>query len=173
VTPTEAAKVLALLTAATRGEKLTVEQAEVWLELLVPLDRQQAYAAAQLLIERQTFFPAWAEFVGAYDDMDPRRAADPTPAEAWAEVCALVRRIGYLGSPNADSFSHPAIHAALRGLGDWADFCAGEEMVNRAHFMKLYPEQLATHRRREQIGLVINRALPETDNVIEIGPANG
>jgi len=36
VTPTEAAKVLALLTAATRGEKLTVEQAEVWLALVMP-----------------------------------------------------------------------------------------------------------------------------------------
>lgn len=77
--------------------------------------------------------------------LDARAAAEgrtvPDADEAWSEIISVVQRRGwYRGEP--DEWSHPAVAHAVRALS-WDELCHGDEMVMRAHFIRMYPAIVA------------------------------
>lgn len=60
----------------------------------------------------------------------------PNADEAWQEVRAGIARTGHYSPPPA--WSHPAVTKAVAGIG-WRELCLGEEMITRAHFLRIYP----------------------------------
>lgn len=65
--------------------------------------------------------------------------APPSPAEAWAEVVAQMRRVGRYGQP---AWSHEAVgRAAVALYGSWQALCERSEdelAFDRAHFLRFY-----------------------------------
>lgn len=104
----------------------------------VPFDAAQAFLA-DLSRGGAHFPPAPGELANAVLLAVARaegRAA-PDADQAWAEVEAAVSSRGWYAGP-PDAWSHPAVAAGVQALG-WGELCHGESMINRAHFMKLYP----------------------------------
>lgn len=61
----------------------------------------------------------------------------PDGDAAWSEVLEQIARVGYVGTP---SFSHPAVEATVRAFG-WKALCESmDQMVDRAHFLKMYAD---------------------------------
>lgn len=92
------------------------------------------------------FAPGPGEIVEAF-----HHTVDPdTPAAdvAWAEMVTGVRNCsgGYhYGQPPA--WSHPAVADAVAGI-TWRELCLGDEMTNRAHFLRMYPDIARRHERQ-------------------------
>jgi hypothetical protein len=71
----------------------------------------------------------------------------PTVDQAWEEIRMCIRSHGMYRVPGQDfGFSHPAIADVVRSMG-WQELCISEnfDVVDRAHFQKLYPNAVARH----------------------------
>jgi hypothetical protein len=108
---------------------------EVWERLLGDLDNGAVIAAIDsLAAEGREFAPSPGQV--RQKAIEISNPAIPTADEAWAEILSEVHRVGYVGTP---SFSHETIERAVRTFG-WRSICSEEEMIIRAHFMKVWPE---------------------------------
>lgn len=123
------------------------------------------------------FPPKPGEIVRWYHWLSDRAAgvAAPDVDEAWTEVRRVVGRLGWTQGPPS-SWSHPAVAAAVAAIG-WRELCHGDEMVVRAHFMKLYPtvqQRVETHATVERtfgvLGPAVAAALPGLVKSIDAGP---
>lgn len=139
MTPTDTARLLAVLSAAFPHVAVTRETAEVYHETLGDLDADAARAAVRELLLVSDRWPAPATI--------RRRVAEragllaPPPGAAWGEVLAAARTIGWVSRP---AFSHPAIERTVDALG-WRNICLSEMPDTiRAHFLRAYePEARA------------------------------
>lgn len=96
------------------------------------------------------FPPTPGELVEHWHELNDRAngVQIPTADEAWREVRREIGRLGYMFG-DGHVWSHPAIASAVEAMG-WAQLCQGEEMINRAHFLKMYPT-VAARARQEQV----------------------
>ena len=80
--------------------------------------------------------------------------ADLAPEEAWGEVMAEIRRVGWNGTP---VWSSEAISRSVRALGSWRSLCSqqtAEVAANRAHFFRIYASFAAKQvRKSEQLAM--------------------
>jgi hypothetical protein len=154
VTRQEALAVWAILAASSSGRELTEAELEVRAELVADLDFAAARRAAIAYAQEAQWLPSVAELRAAVLAPDV-----PEAAGAWSEVCEYVARHGWPAPPDETSFSHPAVFEALRGLGNWQDFCGGDGAVNRAHFLRVYPAVRERARRDELVAPAYRPAL--------------
>jgi hypothetical protein len=134
MTREQALSVWALLAAAAPGQPLPASALEIRAELITDLDFDDTRDAAVRLARSAKWLPSVAELREAV-----HAPALPEAGEAWGEVSRVVHRLGWTTPPTETDFSDPLILEAVRALGAWPDFCAGDEAINRAHFLKIYP----------------------------------
>lgn len=123
MTKLEAEKFMAALMAAYPVQTIKQETVQVYTRMLMDLDHGAVQQAIPQLISRCKFFPTIAEITEA-----AKGAATGLPAlaDAWSEVERAMLKTGYYGRP---SWSHPAIHVAIRGLGGWQEVCRSEDTI--------------------------------------------
>lgn len=134
MSPSQAAELVAILSAAFPNEKWTEQTCEVYEQMLLDLDVQLAMRAVQVLVCTSRFVPTIAEIRAAAADVavGERR----TGVDAWGDVVAAIRRVGSYGVPE---FSDPLTARAVRALG-WRNLCLGDssEASDRARFCEVY-----------------------------------
>jgi hypothetical protein len=109
---------------------------EAWLRMLSDVEPEVAFAAVdQLGAEGREFAPSPGQVRLAAVSL--REPSIPGPDEAWEEIRKGIATTGRYKPPPA--WSHPAIAAVVSSIG-WQQLCAGEEMILRAHILKLYPQ---------------------------------
>lgn len=154
MTREQALSVWALLAAAAPGQQLAVSALEVRAELIVDLDFADTRDAAVRLARSVRWLPSVAELREAV--VAPSL---PEAGEAWGEVTRVVRSHGWTTPPTEKDFSDPLILRAVQAFGSWPDFCAGDETINRAHFLKIYPAMADRARVRAIAGPPASAAL--------------
>jgi hypothetical protein len=157
MTREQALSVWALLAAAAPGQALPVSALEIRAELIADLDFADTRDAAVRLARCVKWLPSVAELREAV-----HAPALPEAGEAWGEVCRVVHRLGWTTPPTETDFSDPLILRAVQALGTWTDFCAGDEAINRAHFLKIFPALAERARRHAIAGPPPRTALPAT-----------
>lgn len=131
----EILQVLKILEDVYSSYRLSSDAVEVYVQLLADVPGEVLKQAALDYISRSTFFPAIAELRTAAFDIIEAIHPIPMDYEAWAEVQAEIRRVGYIGQPQ---FSHTLIAKAVELLG-WRYLCLSENPVaDRAHFVQAY-----------------------------------
>jgi hypothetical protein len=155
MTRDEACGIWAILSAAAPGHELTRTDLEIRAELISDLDFADARVAAVRLARCAKWLPSVAELREAVN-----APALPDAGEAWGEVCRVVHRLGWTTPPTETDFSDPLILRAVQSLGTWQVFCAGDEAINRAHFLKIFPAMAERARRHAIAGPPAHAALP-------------
>jgi hypothetical protein len=155
MTRDQALGIWAILTAASPGRELSTDDLEIRAELITDLAFDDARDTAVSLARSVKWLPSVAEFREAV--LAPTL---PEAGEAWGEVCRVVHSRGWMTPPIETDFSDPLILRAVRALGAWPDFCAGDEAINRAHFLKIYPAMAERARVRAIAGSPPPAALP-------------
>lgn len=134
-TQVEVLRILKILGDIYPTYNLSSSAVEMYVQLLIDIPGAVLEQAALDHISRSTFFPAIAELrCAAFEILE---AADPflTDYQAWAEVQAEIRRVGYCGQA---VFSNPLVEQAVEQLG-WRTLCLSENPVaDRAHFIQAY-----------------------------------
>ena len=147
----EAAKLVAMLSAAYRDAAISEATAEVYEAMLADLDFEAAKQATQRLICSSKWLPTVAEIrtAAAEVQLGPVRAG----GEAWGDVVAAVRKVGsYRPAP---TFEDPLVNECVK-LMTWRGLCLGDnEAADRAKFVQLY-DSLAARQRTN----VVAGALP-------------
>lgn len=111
----------------------------VWQLILPDVALIEAEAAVVIMARGGAKFPPGpGEIAGAVMGHRQQAVGDDVPDadEAWSEVTAAVRRYGRMNRPL--HFSHPAVDAMVSALS-WDGICNGDEMITRAHFLRMYP----------------------------------
>lgn len=152
MTRAEITELLAIIAAAWPGGHFAGRTVDVYRNMLADLDYPAAQAAVSRLITTSRFLPTVAEIRSAAVDVTqgPRRLG----GEAWGDVVAEIRRVGYVGEPR---FDDPCVTECVKALG-WRHLCIGEapEASDRARFSELY-DRLQERRR---LDAVAGHALP-------------
>lgn len=134
MTPEEAIKIMATLTAAFPRTEIGEQTILVYAKFLADIPYEAGQAAILNLIAGSKFFPTVAELRQAALKLIPGKQL-PTPEEAWGEVSTQIRVNGYYRVP---VFSHPVIEQAVKAMG-WQELCTSENgIADRAHFMRIY-----------------------------------
>jgi hypothetical protein len=152
VKPIEAAKLVAMLSAAYRDAPISEQTSEVYEAMLSDLDFAAGQQAVQRLICSSKWLPTVAEIRAAAADVKhgPVRAG----GEAWGDLVEAIRRVGsYRPAP---TFADPLVAECVKAMG-WRELCLGSnDAADRAKFVALY-DALAG---RERAGIVAG-VLPE------------
>jgi hypothetical protein len=165
MTPSEAAKAVAMLQAAYPAARWSEPTIELYELMLAPLEFSVARNAVVRIIHSSKFLPTVAEVLEAAVDVSvgPSR----NPIDAWGDVGMAIRRIGSYGSPK---FEDPLVAECVRIMG-WRNLCLGDssEMADRARFAELYADM----QRKQRVNLVSEpgKLLPEA-RVHELPPRN-
>jgi hypothetical protein len=115
------------------ANQIADETIDAYIEDILDLDYQAAALAIKQLRQTATFLPSIAEIRRAAAEITAGHLPDGD--QAWADVLAQIRRVGWTGRP---SWSHPAIADTVRAMG-WRELCAStNQIADRAHFLKLY-----------------------------------
>ena len=102
------------------------------------------------------FLPTVAELRERFHALT-RTLGQPSATEAWGEVQAQIRAVGYIGTPY---FANDVTAQVVRHLG-WRDLCASENAIaDRAHFMRMY-DQLVER------GNSVQKLLPQAREMAE------
>ena len=135
---------------------------KAWQLMLADIPYGIAKAALVRVCRSSKFFPSIAEIVEAADSIDPRSEHLPTAAEAWEEVCQLIRKAG----PNfIPTYSCDTVRRAARAVG-WTNLCWGDNPeANRAHFLRLYEAMRSKHKEQREFESAI--ALSGTGDVVK------
>ena len=153
-TEIETLSVLKILGDVYPRHQLSSSAVEVYVRLLADIPGLLLEQAALDHIGRSTFFPAIAELrAAAFNIIE---AAHPMPGgyEAWSEVQAEIRRVGYAGVPN---FSNPITAQVVEQFG-WRYLCLSENPVaDRAHFVQAYRDLAACRRDSDHRLTIITR----------------
>ena len=143
----EAIRLMDRLAATYPKTEIKPETIQVYGEMLAELDYEQVCEAVKRISISSKWFPSIAEIreeVLAVPD-------DGREDEAWAEVLAVVRRVGRDRIPE---FSTVAITRAVHAVG-WQAICNSTLIgVERAHFTKIYKSALAEEKRKRLLGTV-------------------
>ena len=145
MTPTQSAKLVALLLAAFPNARAHVRDVEatssLYERMLADLDVNAATAAAERLIATSKFLPSIAEIREAALSL---AVGDNRPGgDAWGDVLAAVRRFGQYRGP---TFDDPIVGRVVSALG-WRELCQSENQhADRARFIELYDRFAASAR---------------------------
>lgn len=148
----EAAKLVAMLSAAYRDAAISDATSELYETMLADLEFAVTQQAVARLICTSKWLPTVAEIRATAADIQlgPVRSG----GEAWGDVLAEIRRTGYIGVPR---FNDPLV-ARCSDIMTWRGLCLGDnEAADRARFIELYDNLAA----RERHDIVAGRALPE------------
>lgn len=128
-------KIVMVMAAFYPAVKLRDETIDGYCMMLADVDRDILQAAVKKCISDCKWFPTIAEIrQAAVEICAPARRSG---AEAWGDVLAEVRRVGYRGAPK---FIDTAVARVVSGMG-WMTICMSEnEMADRAHFIKAYEQ---------------------------------
>lgn len=121
---------------------------KAYCKMLADIPPGELEAAVAKVVQSSRFFPTIAEIREAWAlaKTGPKRSG----LDAWADVIAEVRRVGYQGTPR---FDDPAIPIAVRSLGGWQQLCGSETgMADRSHFAKAYESIAARNLEAVQLG---------------------
>ncbi len=185
MTPLEAAKAVAVLTAAYPAAKWSEETCKAYESALADLDFELARAAFRRLARTHRFPPAISEVVGAAleEAIGPSRSG----AEAWGDVVYAVRHVGSYRVP---AFRDPIVGRVVDQFG-WLNLCleGGEDAPLRARFCQAYDAAAAAQRAealarpgmvnelaaaRPALGLPPARAIGDLDrSAPKLGPGTG
>ena len=124
---------MAILTTAYPNWNITEETIAVWSEFVSDLRPEALKAAVLQHVRNSKFAPTIAEIRAI-----ARGPEGLSPEEAWLEVHAQVRKVGWNGRPE---FSDAKIAAGVKALGGWRSLCSlttSEMGFARAHFLKFY-----------------------------------
>lgn len=126
-------RALRLLFAAHGPTPPTDDQMDAFLLALVDLPGEAVFDAVVALIRRPGPLPSAGDVRAAVLGDDD---GTPGPAEAWDEVAAMVRAVGWVRRPK---FSHELIGRAVEAVGGWAELCASETPAeDRGRFLATY-----------------------------------
>jgi hypothetical protein len=133
--PSETKKILTLLRCAYPRQEVNEGTATVYADMLADLDPDQVAEAVKKHIATSQYFPTIAEIRASVAE---KKCAAPSAAGAWAEVMHAIAAVGRYRTP---TFTHPAITAAVEGLGGFQSLCDSDQaQTDRAHFLRLYSE---------------------------------
>jgi hypothetical protein len=141
----EVARLVATLMAAYPQAQMTVATSKVYEHQLGDLDREVATVAVERLINTANWLPTVAQIRAAAAEVKygPRRLG----GEAWGDVVAAMRRVGFYRLPR---FDDPIVADAVAMLG-WQSLCSSEnEVSDRARFIELY-DGLAERARKNTV----------------------
>jgi hypothetical protein len=134
-TEIEILSVLKILGDVYPSFKLTNTAIELYIELLTDIQARVLEKSALDHISRSSFFPSIAELRQAAFKLVESIHPQPTEYEAWSEVQAEIRRVGYCGKPE---FADPIAAKVVEQLG-WRNLCTSDNQVSdRAHFIQAY-----------------------------------
>lgn len=128
MTRKEALELFAILAAAYPKEPMTEPQIALYVTLLSPYSGDAVRDAVLMHIQESPWFPKVSDLVtrlteGYTADVD----------QAWREVMAQVRAVGYYGTP---TWSSGALAEAVEAIG-WQALCTSTHLdVERAYFAK-------------------------------------
>jgi hypothetical protein len=143
-------RVLKQLFSAYANSQVTVETIAVYDRLLSDIPPTDLQTVIDQCVAECKFLPTVAEIRERWHALT-RTIGVPTATEAWGEVQAEIRRVGYIGTPTFANFFTTQV---VKMIG-WRDLCASENVIaDRAHFMKMYDQLIE---RGEQV----NRLLPQ------------
>lgn len=146
-TNSEVTAALALLVNAFPRDAIEPRTVKVYCEMLADIPPAELYAACVKLAQSGKYFPTIAAIREAWAlaKTGPKRSG----FDAWSDVIAEVRRIGWYGSPE---FSDPVTSAAVAMIG-WKEICMSENVAaDRAHFAKAYESMAARNLEAVQLG---------------------
>lgn len=157
----EIIKSLTVLATAFPNSGVTSKTFQVYAGMLKDLDADVFAAALEQAANGSKFFPSIAEIRDRADAITT--PTQLTEADAWGQVMAAIRKVGFYGQP---VFDNPIVTRAVE-IMDWRTLCTSENVIaDRAHFMKIYG-QLA-HRELEDAKL-----LPAARRLRELHNGNG
>lgn len=163
MTPLEAKKVIAVLTAAFPGGGGGDNTITVYAEALLDLEYELVDRAVRSLILTATkYMPRIGEIRERCIEL--RDGGRRTGVEAWGSVLAAMRAQGSHRTPEVDfTFIDPITMLVVKSLG-WTELCAGDvdnQMSNRARFVEAY-DQISRDdvRARQSGGLLPERVSP-------------
>jgi hypothetical protein len=157
----EAAKLVAMLSAAYRDAKLNAEASQVYEAMLADLDFGLAQQSVARLICTSKWLPTVAEIRQTAADIE--RGPVRRGAEAYADVIAEIRRTGQYGTPR---FTDPVVTECVT-LMTWRGLCLGDnEAADRARFIELYDSLAA----RQRVDIVAGRQLPSGPRGLALPP---
>jgi hypothetical protein len=162
--PSESANLVATLMAAFPQSKMTSATSAVYERQLADLDVRCVTVAVERLVNTLNWLPTIAQIrAEAATVLHGHRRLG---GEAWGDVVAEMRRVGWYGVPR---FDDPVVSDAVRMLG-WQGLCSStNEIADRARFTELY-DGLAERQRKETV-VSIGLALPAAQAVPRIGAA--
>jgi len=136
--PSELSKIMTLLKCSYPRQEIGEGTLTVYTDMLADLDPGHVAEAVKRHISTSPYFPTIAEIRSSVAE---KTCAAPTAAAAWAEVQHQIAAVGRYRTP---AFSHPAIIAAVEGLGGFQSLCGSEQaQTDRAHFLRMYSETRA------------------------------
>ena len=115
--------------------QLQEHQISLYLLVLQDIPFADLAHAAFLHPSENRFFPHPSELRAAALKIHQARHCIPDEFEAWREVNAEIKRVGYIGQPR---FSHELINEAVESLG-WRHLClSSDHMSDRSQFLNAY-----------------------------------
>jgi hypothetical protein len=129
-----------------------------YLDCLVEHDAEDASLAVKWLGETRDYFPRVSELRRTLADIAAPAPERPDADQAWGQVVAQIRQVGWCGRPQLD----PLVAETVDNVGGWLAVCEAPMDVIRKHFSDAYRVALGrANRERETAALpvVIRMAL--------------
>jgi hypothetical protein len=118
----------------------------IYVEHLEDFDLEPAALAVRKLEAEGTFFPSIAELRRAITALANPAPEIPDGDEAWGQVMAEVRRVGWQGTPDLAPLVAETVG---RMVPFWQDICEGNPEIQRPHFLRLYESCARRHQRQQ------------------------
>ncbi|MCL4410470.1 MAG: replicative helicase loader/inhibitor [Gammaproteobacteria bacterium] len=173
---TEAAKIIAIITASMPSVKLDKSQIEqtanAWSHILRDVPYQTAQQAAFKLLRTRTIsvFPTPGELLDAASQLT--EVGEPTALEAWNEVNTKLTQYGRYNEHQALASMPPRTAFVARAMG-WESMCNTEMSqfsTLRSQFLRLYEQTFEQDRRKVQCGetpMLLGRQMKAIEGVSE------
>lgn len=158
----EADEIVAMLVGAFPDAKWSDETQSIYAQALVEHPFDAAKRAIMRLVASLKFRPSIAEVLSAC--VDVQHGAKRGGLEAWADICAAIRKYGQYRTPKLDD---DKARRAMEMIGGWRYVCLSEnEMSDRARFVEAY-DALAD---RERVDVASGIALPSPSQHARLNP---
>lgn len=155
MTPREAAELIQVVQVCwptwKHGQVTDEVLVSTWTMMLGDIEYNDALRAVRQLAMETEFPVGPGQVLAAATRIAAERAGRGVPDldEAFAQMTAAIHRYGYVDPAGAREALHPAVWAAVEGLGGWRDVCRSENSTAlRAHFGRVY-STAATRASRE------------------------
>lgn len=141
--------ILELIVIEFDGFELDAKMADLWEELMSDIPDDLGIAATKLVILNATFRPRVADIrKAALSMLNPESEIDA--GRAWELVLKAIHTFGAYQSERALASLPPTVASAAKRVG-WGGLCSDEEMISRAHFLKVFESM---QDREKQIGVL-------------------